>query len=694
MGTMSKLRDNTGVVLWILVVAFGVVWVLQDSGAFDNMGTGAQDGNIIVVNGSPVTYEEYNRAVEGQIRQFEQQTDQAVTPQQRDQIQDRTYDMLVEQELLEQALDRLGISVTDEEVQEMVLGENPHPIIQTQFSDTTGQINRELLRNFVNNPESRDQLIQIENYLRQQRRQEKLSQLLAATIHIPEQEILDTYQRRNLEVDVEYVAVPYASVPDESIEVTESDLRDYYDEHRDDYRQERSYTLNYVSVSKAPTSQDTTEIVSELESLRNDFENADNDSLFLAQNASERPYSSSYSTPDDLDPAIADAVFQNGAQPGEVVGPVFSSEHAHLVKVQDFRPAGEEFVRARHILLRGDDEGELSERAQEVMSELEEGADFAALARLYSDDPSSLQGGDLGWFGRGQMVESFEEAAFNASIGEVVGPVETQFGLHFVEVTARTDQEAQIADYAMALRSSVATLNEIEQRLGDVAYYASESGDFESEVQEQGLELQQVQIEADQTNIPGLGSSRTISRFLESASEGDISDPIELDDQFVVLNVEEIQPEGYRSFEQVESQIRPRVEREKKMEVLREQMEQVLEEGGSLEDLAQRLDTEVRTQEGLTHETRSVPVLGRDDTFIGTAMGLSEGETSRVITGENAAFVLQTTELHEPAPITESERERLRNELQQQRLMELQQQWLADLREEADIDDRRADYER
>jgi peptidyl-prolyl cis-trans isomerase C len=90
-------------------------------------------------------------------------------------------------------------------------------------------------------------------------------------------------------------------------------------------------------------------------------------------------------------------------------------------------------AKARHILV------ETKEKCEELKKEIEAGADFAALAQQYSQCPSGQQGGDLGEFGPGQMVKEFDTVVFSAEIGKVVGPVQTQFGYHLIEVTSRID---------------------------------------------------------------------------------------------------------------------------------------------------------------------------------------------------------------------------------------------------------------
>ncbi len=691
MGTMNKLRENTGVVLWILVIAFGVVWVLQDSGTFDNLG--AQTRNIAVVNGEPIPYDEFQNALQRQQQQVRSRADGEVTPRMQDMIREQTFDALVNNQLMQQEMDRLGITVSDDEVMDMVYGENPDPFIRQQFSDSTGQINRQLIRNLAQNPEARQSWIQIEQYLRNKRRSEKMNSLIGATVHVSEEDVLDRYRRRNTTASVRYVAQRYATIPNDSIEVTEQDLRAYYNENQEDFKRNRTYSLNYVTLTKEPTSEDTAQVAEDLNQLREEFAAADNDSLFLADNASIRDYSDSFSSADELEGPIADVLYPN-PEVGEIVGPVFAANAAHLVKVVETRPAEAPVIHARHILIRSEEpNAEKRQLAQDLTQRAESGEDFAALAREYSDDTGSAsQGGDLGWFGRDRMVDPFADAAFSASSGSIVGPVQTQFGYHVIQVIARADEEVKIADMAYRLRPSQATLNDMEYALDDLAYYAVESGDFQEEAQRQNLNVQRVEVEAGQQNIPGLGQSPGYAAFLENGEEDQVSDVIELSDRFVVLHVNDIQPEGYRPFEDVRAEIEPRVRVQKKRDILTRRMEQALS-SGDLDGLAAALGTTVRTKLDVTFETNVVEGLGREPAFAGTVFGLNAGETSSVVAGENAAFVVQVTAFDEPAPIAESQREQIRNELLQQQRQQVSSQWIASLREKSDIQDNRSEFQ-
>lgn len=689
MGVMNKLRESTGVILWILVFAFGVIWTLQDSNVFET--AGQQTRNIAVVNDAPILYEDYQRALNQQREQFRQRFGGDLSPRMEDMVRQQTYNQLITQTLLEQEMDRLGVMVTNAEVEDMVYGPNPHPVIRQQFSDSTGQVNYQLIDNLAQNPQMEQQWIQLEQFLREQRRQQKMNTIVQATVHISEEDIREYHHRQGDTTAVRYVAMRYAAVSDDSVEVTPSDLEAYYEDNKDDYEQAKTFTFQYATVAKQATAEDSADVAEDLRDLREEFAAADNDSLFLAENASDRSYAAEYQTADQMEGAIADAVFQN-LDPGAVVGPVFANQMAHLLKIQDTRPAEGTFVHARHILLRSaDTDAAKRQRLEDLRGEIETLDDFAAQARAVSEDGSASRGGDLGWFGEGRMADAFEAAAFDAPTGQVVGPIKTQFGYHLIWVEARAEQEVQVADLAYSLRPSTATLNEKENLMEDLAFYAEE-GSFTDEADRLGLDVREVDVEDEQANIPGIGQSRAFVNFMETAEEGTISPVIELDDKFVVLRVASVRPEGYRPLSEVEAQVRTRVEIQKKRAVQVRRMEQALRTSG-FDGLASALNTRIRTKDDVTFNTTTVPGIGREPAFVGAVDGLDVGATSGVMQGENAAFVVQVTARNEAPELTDALRTQLRQQLLRQRQQQVAQQWIAALRDQAEIEDNRSVFQ-
>ena len=687
MGAMNTLRQNTGVILWILVLSFGIIWTLQDSDVFSAMNQ--PDRNVATVNGAPIQQEEYQQVVKRVRERFQQQLGGTMNPQMQSRIRDRAYDQVVDQKLLEQEMTRLGISVTDSEVESMVFGENPHPLIRKQFADSTGQINYQLLQNMAQDPQRESQWLKIEEYLRRQRRQRKMTSLVQATIQVSEQDVENYHRRQNTSASARYVSLRYAQVPDDSVSVSESDLRSYYDNNKEDFKRERTATLKYATTSKEATAEDSSNIASDLDELREDFATTESDSLFLLNNASDNDFSSEYKTADQMNARVADSVYAN-PEPGRIVGPVFGGGQAHLIKIRDTRPAETQYAHARHILLKTDQaDSEMMSRLQALRDSIESGAaSFAEMARRYSDDQSAAEGGDLGWFAEGSMVDAFGDAVFGAEPGALVGPIRSEFGYHLVRVEARASQAVQMADLAYNLTPSQATLSDKESTLGDLAYFAEENGNFREEAQRLDLTVQEVQVETNQSSFPGIGESPALSRFLENASAGDISEVTELSDKFVVARVTDVTPEGHRSFSDVKSQIRPKVALQKKRKVQGRRMERALSQNG-FDALPNVLGTQMRTQSDVTYSTKTVPGLGREPKFVGAVFGLEVGETSGVVEGENAAFVVEVTEKNTSPPLTEQQRQQIRKQLLKQRRKQATSDWLSALKEDATIMDNR-----
>ena len=148
MGTMNRMRENTGVVLWILVLSFGGLWVLQDSGVFDTIGVDPLS-KVIIVDGDPITFDVYNRQLQAQIDQVRQYSDGELSPTQLDNERERAFNFLVENKLREHDMDRIGLTVSEAEITDLILGPEPHAIIQANFASEGGTVNRELLQSVI-----------------------------------------------------------------------------------------------------------------------------------------------------------------------------------------------------------------------------------------------------------------------------------------------------------------------------------------------------------------------------------------------------------------------------------------------------------------------------------------------------------------------------------------------------------------
>ncbi len=686
---MAKMRDSTGVILWILIFAFGVLFMLQDTNVFETIGQ--PPNSIAQVNDSFISINDYQAQVDNQLESFRQQSDEEVPPQTVEFVQNQVFDALIDDQLRQQEMDRLGLTVTKDEVSELFWGANPHPSIQDFFKGADGQLDRELLTNYVeNNPEWTNN---VALFLRSERQRQKFESLLGATVRVTDSEVEAEYQKRNQKVSVEYVALRYSAVPDSAIVVSDRDLKSFYDDNRDDFEQKRLYAIEYVTQSKLPTAADTADVYDDVMAKKASFEAATDDSLFLVRNYSSRPYADVAFRRDELPNELSDVLFDD-LTVGRVVGPIAYDNVMHLVKIIGIEPSDEESVKGRHILIRAA-EGNDDERksalaeAQSLRRRILAGEDFAALASEFSDDrQSALQGGSLGWFGPGAMVEPFEKAAFATRVGRVTNPVETRFGYHIIKVEGKASQAVKFADYALPVRTLVSTLTKIEDDLEDLAEFSKDDG-FRAEAERREYAVQTVQLEEDQENIPQLGNSRKLLDFLASAKIGDISEIIELNEQYLVATVTSITPAGVRPFSAVKAELEPRVKTEKRKAYQNKRLADARTANADLASIAAAVGGAVQSANDIAVNNPVVPGLGREPGLVGTALGLSTAQVSRVIDGGASSFVLKQTGLSTLAPLSDTEKESIREQLVQQRQSALRGQWIQDIREQADIVDNR-----
>ena len=330
------------------------------------------------------------------------------------------------------------------------------------------------------------------------------------------------------------------------------------------------------------------------------------------------------------------------------------------------------------------------ERAEEIRQEILDGADFAELAGEESaDEGSAALGGNLGTFARGVMVPEFDSAAFSTPLETVTEPVGTQFGWHLIEVTSRTADSVSARHILVPVERTDAseidllTTADSLEALGENLTLGEAAGEL-------GLEATPVDITEDFPFVLGAGQVREGSEWaFAEAEEGDVSPVFENAEAFYALELVGREPEEVLPLEQARSSIERTLRLEKKIERALAQAEGAAEGGGTLEQIAARLEADIEESPPFSRSD-FVPGLGRQNTVIGTAFGLEAGQLSGVVEANGRAFVIELTE-RIPADSTAWEEQKviqramIGGTLGQQRL----DQWITSLRERARIVDRR-----
>ena len=704
MPIMTRMRDSMPVILFGLLIAFLITIVFEWGMDYLGLRSGRQD-LVGSINGRKVNYQEFSELVKSYADQQKAQTGQDPTEDQLRQIRDQVWQSLVTQELIQEQIRHLGLTVSDQEIVDLVRGDNPPEDLRRYFVDSTGQFQREQYDQFLNNPNQfiRDPngtdpnfgsrwLADYEKNLRQRRLQEKLQSLITASVRLSEGELLQRYRDQNISYNVRYALFDAgALVADDQVQVTEEELKSYYEDHLDQYKTEATRKLKYVLFPDVPSAADSAERLDEIRDAAAKAREGQ-DFLQLVATYSDRPDSGAFFRHGELTLPLEEAVFKGKV--GDVIGPVRDADGWRVVKILSERTSASEFIHARHILFTVEgDSIAVKAKAMEVAAQARRGGDFAALAREYSKDPgSAVRGGDLGWFGKGRMVAPFEQAAMRARIGEVVGPIRTQFGWHIIKVEGRDNRELKLATITVKIEPSPQSRNEIFERAQDFAYNARES-EFTREAEQLGFDAREAVVQEKGGFIPGLGINESVTRWGFKESVGTVSEPFTVSNGYAVFAIVEASEAGVKPFEEVKESLRPLVLREKKMERVMEMAVNAKAKLNSTDSLSavSRIDPAVIISEtGPFSLGGSVPALGRELPFIGATSALNVGQISGPVRGVRGAFLLQLISKSAfDSSAFASQRGILASRMIQEKRSRYIQDWLQQLKDQASIEDHR-----
>lgn len=345
------------------------------------------------------------------------------------------------------------------------------------------------------------------------------------------------------------------------------------------------------------------------------------------------------------------------------------------------------------------DSAAVDQLAGELMTELRGGASFAELAKIHSQDPgSAVNGGDLGLFARGAMVKPFEDAAFGAAKGQIVGPVVSQFGIHIIQVTDRVVEDGQekvkASHILLKYELSPRTREAIQEEASYIAEAAKE-GEFNSVAAAENRKVERSEPFAAGGFIPGIGMEPRLSGFIFRSEQGTVSDAIYTERGYVVLRVAEIKAEHVKSWSEAKETITAKLKNEKAMLLARDKCQQLSDQArnsGSLDAAAAQLNTKAQTTSEFTFNGYIAGV-GREPRLVGTAFSLGVGAISGPIEGSRGYYLIKLLEKNamDEAAFA-AQKESLRNQVLQRKQQAMFGQWYAGLKDKAKIEDFRRDY--
>ncbi|WP_372776258.1 SurA N-terminal domain-containing protein [Mangrovibacterium sp.] len=704
MATLQRIRNRAGILVAIIIGLALVAFILGDILNASSSLLRPNQLRIAEINGESVQYPDFQRKVEETAEIYKMNTGQTQLDDNAwAQIREQVWQEYVREAVMDPAYEELGLAVTGDELFDLVQGSNLHPIIQQLFINrNTGQVDRSAVLQFlraVNSGTATEQQkaywLYIEDQIKKDRIQTKYSNLVRQGLFVTSAEAKASLNEKNKNVSIEFVSLPYESISDSSVTVSDKDLQAYYNEHKENYKQDPSRSIEYIAFNVTATEEDDANTLKWVEDAKTEFANIQDNAQYVNVNSDVR-FQNVYEKQENMPADIAEFAF-NG-QVGDVYGPLKENNSYKLVKIDDIADLPDS-VEARHILIKPETVGSYDAAlalADSLKTLIENGTKFTTLASEYSEDPgSAAKGGDLGWFKRNQMVKQFEDAAFNGDVNKLYVAT-TQFGVHLIQPTSKGKavKQVRLAELVRNIEPSTKTYQMVYAQASKFASENTSGSAFEESAKEQGLSKRVARLGENDRQVVGLDQSRSLIRAAYQAEENDIlvnnegSTIFEFGDNFVIAKLSGIQDEGYTALNEVAPTIKLAVLKEKKAEALIAKMKEA-SSAGDIDAVASKLGVEVQSASNIHFDLFSVPVIGVEPAVVGTVVSMEKGQLSAPVKGNRGVYIAKVVSINE---LNNNNLDAERNRLAQAIAYRANIQAYEAQRKAAEIDDRRAKF--
>jgi len=662
MALIKQIRQRTG--LAIGVIAGGLILFLLGGDLLSpNSALLNANQNIIgEIAGEEITLEEFSLKVEEYKTSFQQRSGRIPAEAEMVSVREQAWQAMIVERVFEEEYDKLGLTISSQELIDMVQGKNIVPELRAQLvNPQTGQFDKSQLITFLQSLETADPAQQAawaqqEKLFAQARSRVKYDNLLATTEYATTAEAKMEHKAANTIADASVLFFPYYVIPDGDIKIEDSDLADYLSKNQEKFKVGNSANLEYVSFSIQPSGEDSAEVISKITALTAELKVSTADSAFVSKNSEVQQPFKVYAPGDQLPEALTTNVAQ--FVKGETYGPFITANSSYVTyKIAD-QYEGTAKMRASHILFgtEGMDEAgkaAVKTQAETVLAEVKTTGDFAGAARQYGQDGTAQNGGDLGWFAKADFVEAFANATYAVnSKGLLPNLVETEYGFHIIDVTELPNTAyTKLAVLELELVASDLTRNEAFR---NADAFVSESGnrdEFTENATEKGFRIIQANnVDATSRNLNNITDARQVVIWAFSeAAEGEVSTVFELNNSYLVASLVSKKEEGEAKLEDVKDQVKQLVLNDKKAALINqklagkttlEQMKAVFQEASINEVPGLRLSDSV------------IPGIGFAPKAIGTIFGTkTNGQITKPVQEDLGVLVAKVNNLTPAAAI-------------------------------------------
>ncbi|WP_460548439.1 SurA N-terminal domain-containing protein [Hymenobacter daeguensis] len=681
MALINTIREKSGWAVGTVAVGMLLFIVGGDLVGGKNKLFNRNDQTVGEVAGQKVELADYDNALTQAKQAFIAQQQRQPDDQALGYLRDQAWNQTIYRLAFQPEWEKLGLKVSDDELVDMVQGDNISPGIKQAFTDQkTGQFDKARLIEYLKNldklpPENQAAWHNFEANLPAERLANKYNALLKNSVYVTSAEAKRFDVSQNTKATIKYLFVPYGSISDSAVKVTDAQLQAYLDKNKSKYKVEDGRSVEYITIPVVASKEDSAAVKNTIAELTTQFAAAPVDSLFVMQNSELQP-NNAFRSPADLPEELRK---QLPLTQGKVYGPYVEGATYSLYKVSAVGTGKEPAARASHILIKADGttpeaKAAAKAKAQDILNKIKGGADFAAMARQFGTDGTKDQGGDLGWFGKGRMVPEFEKAIFGAtSTGLLPNLVETSFGYHIIKITAApTKQTYQVAEVKKTIAPSDATREAAYAKAQQLKGEATDLESFRQLVtKDKTLQKQEAKnLDRGARSVNGLQNARELVRwafgFNPNGSEtkvGDISEVYEIGDQYVIAALTDERTKGTATVASLRPELSALVRNEEKAK----QIMAKLPKTGTLEEMAQKYGptAQLGAADNVVLGQGSITNVGFEPLAVGKAYALKPGQKSAPIQGEQGVLVVEPVTMSMPA--VANDLKTIRQQLTQQR---------------------------
>ena len=632
MASLNTLRTKFGIVLSIVIAGALLAFILSLK---TEMGFSGNDPRVGVIDGEKINYSEYYNQYE-QVKA--QSGAQESNEQQSAMLANAAWQALIGKYVLTPGFDKMGLRVTEPERMSMVSGQHPSQAFYNAFADPrTGEYNVAAVHQFLSEAEANAQAqlawAQLNEQARMEREVAKFLGLIKGGVYVNSLEVANGVNSANNTYAGKWAGKKYSAVPDSLIQLKSSDIKAYYNSHKNMFKQTPSRALSYVVFEVSPTDDDMLALEKSVAEVGAQFAATEELKSFVRANRNGK-IADNYVSAKQLSEEEAKALLD-----GATYGPVLKNNEWTMARALDTKIVPDS-MGIRHIVLPYTQEA----LADSLLTVLKGGADFAQVAAQYSVyDATAANGGEVGVMPFSAFSGEFAAALANAKTGDIV-KIASGDAIQLMQVyrADKPSKHVQVASITYPVEASAATRRDIHNQAGTFSVNAKGSVEaFNDAASAAAVTPRIASLAQGERTIRGLEDSRDVARWAYGAEVGAVSEIFPVGKDYVIAMLTEIDDNEFAPLEKVSAQIRAQVLRDKKYDYIVKELS-----GSTLDEQAKSLGTEVADFDNVTFGAFYVNGPGFEPRLIGAISSTTEkGVLSAPVKGLSGVYVFEVDDI-------------------------------------------------